>query len=159
MKAKIQAAWDIVDVERQLRVSPISALCVTGSPAPAKRHYRLVTRAAQTSRLEPTYAAGETTPTELLGAVGVDQFRQRHLAPPMHLTPQQVHSWLRWAPAVIPPLVLTVPHVRKVLWKANYTSPFRDLIEYFHVGLLEDPYLDSLVALYNLALSSIREIS
>ena len=57
MKAKIPAAWDIVDVERQLRVSPISALCVTGSPAPAKRHYRLVTRAAQTSRLEPTYAA------------------------------------------------------------------------------------------------------
>ena len=82
IKARIQADWDIVDVVRHLRASPISAWCVTGSPAPAKRHYRLVTQAALTSRLEPTYAAGENTPTELLGAVGVDQFCQWHLAPP-----------------------------------------------------------------------------
>ena len=64
MEAKIQAAWDIGDVQRQLRVSPICALCVTGSPAQAKEQYRLVTRAAETSRLESTYAAGETTPRE-----------------------------------------------------------------------------------------------
>ena len=82
MRANIQAAWDIVDVERQHRVSPVSALCVSGFPAPSKRHYRMVTQAVQTSRLEPTYTTGDTTATELWGAVGVDRFRQRHLAPP-----------------------------------------------------------------------------
>ena len=67
LKARIRAAWDIVDVEHHLRVLPISALCVSGSPTPSKRHCKWVTQAAQTSRLElePTYTAGDTTPTEL----------------------------------------------------------------------------------------------
>ena len=138
LKARIQTTWDIVDVERQLRVSPISALCVSGSPIPSKGHYKLVTQAAQTSRLEPTYTAGETTPTELLGVVGVDQFGQRHLAPLMNLSPQQVQQWLGGTPAVIRPLVITVPHFPKVIRKANRTSPFRDLLEYMHFGLLKD---------------------
>ena len=128
-------------------------LCVSGAPAPSKRHYKLVTQAPQTARLEPPYTAGEITPTELLGAVGVDQFRQRHLAPLMHLTPQQVQQWLQWTPANIPTLVITVPRIRKIIRKANRTSPFRDLLEYMHVGLLKDNHLDSLAALYNRAIT------
>ena len=85
--------------------------------------------------------------------MGGDQFRQRHLAPPMHLSPQQVQHWLQWEPAVIPLLVNTVPHIRNGIRHANRTSPFWDLMEYFHLWLLEDPQLESLVTLYNRAIT------
>jgi len=142
LKSRGQAAWGIVDVDRQLRVAPVTALCVDGAPAPSRRHYKLVTSAASTARLEPAYTAGETTPTDLLGAVAVDQFRQRHLAPPLNMTAEEVRQVLQWTPVPFPKLVVTSRKLKRVIQRARYTSPYRDLIEYCHVGMLSEEQFD-----------------
>ena len=93
LRAKMRAAWEIAEVEKALQIAPIASLCVIGAPAPSKAQYRIVRRQADSIRVEPTYVAGVTPPTALLGAIGIDRFRQRHLAPPWYMEKEHMPSF------------------------------------------------------------------
>ena len=47
------------------------------------------------------------TPTELHGLVGMDQFRQRHLAPPPRMEAEHIHYYMKWSPLTIPDIHFT----------------------------------------------------
>ena len=90
--------------------------------------------------------------------VVLDQLRQPHLKPLIHLTPSQIYRIMECESLVVPfhiPSVL-LHALRVVLFDASTTTPYRDLIQYPMVSLLNDEHLSILANFYNLLLSSYK---
>ena len=139
-------------MEKALQIAPVTSLCVTGAPAPSKKEYRIIRKQAANIQVEPTYVAGVIPPTNLLGAIGIDQFRQRHQAPPWYMEREQIRQLLQWEPIVIPPVTVTVGDIQHTLHKAPPSTPYRNLLEYKHFRMLVEEHLQDLANFYNRSL-------
>ena len=73
-KARIRGAWDLVHLERKLQISIIAAYATNEANAPRKPLYRRIFRTRPHARVEPMFVSCISTPTELHGLVGMDQF-------------------------------------------------------------------------------------
>ena len=69
--------------------------------------------------MEPTYVAGVTPPTALLGAFGIDQFRQCHLAPPWYMEKEHICRLFTWYPITMPAVTDIVSDLHHILRKAT----------------------------------------
>ena len=99
-KGRIGEAWDLVRLERKLHTAnetnaPRNPLCRT--------HFRT----GPHTRIEPMFVSGISTPTEVHGLVGMDHFRQRHLAPPLRMEAEHIQYYMNWSPLTIPHLQFT----------------------------------------------------
>ena len=137
----MRAAWEIAKVEKALQIAPVTSLCVAGAPAPSKKEYRIIRKQTANTRVEPMYVAEVIPPTNLLGAIGIDQFRQRHLAPPWYMEREQIRQLLQWRPIAIPPVTVTVGDIQHTLHKAPPSTPYQNLLEDKHFRMLEEENL------------------
>ena len=80
----VRKAWDVVGLERSFEVIPLAR--PEGVIGPSKTDYRRLMRKPFTTRVEPTYVSGWLVPPEVQAAVGLDQFRARHLRPILRCT-------------------------------------------------------------------------
>ena len=97
-------------------------------------------------------------PPHLHAGIVPDQLRQRHLWPLTHLTPAQVHRITGWKPPSTPfhiPLV-SLSALRVALSNTSRTTPYRDLIEYPMVSLLNGEHLSILANFSNRLLSGCK---
>ena len=95
-----------------------------------------------TTRIEPTYVSGRLVPPEVQAAVGLDQFRARHLRPILRCTEADLCAVIPWRVNVMPPLT---DSARRILQKARRSTPFRDLVEYCMIEWLRDDQLQWIV--------------
>ena len=112
LKTETREAWDLIDLENRIKVAPVSATHTRSSKAPKKIFYHKVFQTHLKATLEPAYVSGYAPPTEMLGLVAMDQFRQRHLSPPCHMSKQDVVRYLQWKLVEFPPLDITVSLLR-----------------------------------------------
>ena len=132
----VRQAWEVVGLEQSLVVVPLARL--GGVKGPAKSDDRRLLRKPYTARIEPTYVSGRLAPPEVQAAVGLDQFRARHLRPILRCTQEELCAVVPWRVTVMPSLVVTIDSVRHVLRKARKSTTFRDLIEYCMIEWLRD---------------------
>ena len=118
----VRQAWEVVGLERSLEDVPLAR--PRGVNGPAKSDYRRLLQNPYTARIEPTYVIGRLVPPEVQAAVGLDQFRARHLRPVLRCTQEKLCAMVPWSVGV------TVDSVKTVLRKARKSTPFHDLIEY-----------------------------
>ena len=138
-RTAMRQAWEVVGLERSLEVVPLAR--PGGVKGPAKSDYRRLLRKPYTARIEPTYVSGRLVPLEVQAAVGLDQFRARHLCPILRCSQEELCAAVPWRMAVMPPVVVTIDSVKSVLRKARKSTPFRDLIEYCMIEWLHDTEL------------------
>ena len=119
------------------------------STPPRRPLYRKFFREGQLSRIEPAFVAGISSPPELHGLIGMDQFCQRHLAPPLTLSKQDVQQYMQWPVVSVPDLIVTVPQIRGILSQTSHTSPYHDRLQYKSLCFLSDDQLNFLRTLYN----------
>ena len=133
----------MVGLERSLEVIPLAP--PGGVTGPAKSDYRRLLRKPYTARIEPTYVSGKLVPPEVHAAVGLDQFRARHLRPILRCTGEELCAIVLWRVAIMPSLVVTIDSVRVVLCKARKSTLFRDLVEYCMIEWLREEELQWVV--------------
>ena len=75
------------------------------------------------------FVSGIPTPTELHGLIGMDQFRQRHLAPPLRMEAEHIQYYMQWCPLPIPDIGFTAQMIKHTLSNASHTIPYQDLLE------------------------------
>ena len=73
-------------------------------------------------------------PPEGQAAVGLDQFQARHLRPILRGTEAELCAVIPWRIDVMPLFTVTIDSTRRILWKAQRSTPFRGLVEYCMVG-------------------------
>ena len=127
LRANGRGAWEIAQAEKALQIARITSFSFTGAPPPSKIEYRIIRKQTANIRVEPTYVAGVIPPTNLMGAIGIDQFKQRHLAPPWYMDREQIRQLLQWEPIVIPPATVTVGGIQHTLHKAPPSMDLRKL--------------------------------
>ena len=142
-KARIREAWDLVQLERKLQISIISAHTANVTNAPRKPLYRRIFRAGPQTRMEPMFVSGIPIPTELHGLVRIDQFRQRHWAPPLRMDAEHIQYYMKWSPLTIPNLQFTAQMIRYTVSNASHTTPYHDLLEYEFPRFLSDTQRNS----------------
>ena len=98
-----------------------------------------------TARIEPTYVSGRLIPPEVQAAVGLDQFRARHVRPILRCTREELCAIVLWRVATMLSLVVTIDSIRVVLRKARKSTPFRDLVEYCMIEWLREEELQWVV--------------
>ena len=76
------------------------------------------------------FVSGISTPIELHRLVGIDHFRQRHLAPPLRMEAENKQYYMQWSPLTIRDLQITAQMIRYTLSNASHTTPYQDLLEY-----------------------------
>ena len=74
-------------------------------------------------------------------AVGLDQFQAYHLRPILRCTEAEVDAVIPSRVDVVPPLAVTIDSTRRMLRKAKWSTPFRDLVEYCMIKWLHDSQL------------------
>ena len=148
-RSHIWRAWDMIHLENKIRVSLNNLGGSAGAQAPRKPLYRKIFRQPYNASLEPTYVSQHNAHADMIGLVALDQFRQRHLSPPLYMNRNDILQWVQWDPPQFPPLTLTVSFLRKVLKKFPRSTPFRNLLEARMVNFLSDSQLLHLVQLYN----------
>ena len=121
-KAHITDAWDLVQLERKLQISFIKAHAANEVNAPEKPLYRKIFRTGVQTRVEPIIFSGIPTPTELHGLVGMDQFRQRHLAPSVRIEADHIQYYMQWSPLTILNIRFTAQLIRYTLSNASHTT-------------------------------------
>ena len=148
-RSQIWRAWDMIHLENKIRVSLNNLGGSASAQAPRKPLYRKIFRQPYNASLEPTYVSQHNAHADMIGLVALDQFRQRHLSPPLYMNRNDILQWVQWDPPQFPPLTLTVSFLRKVLKKFPRSTPFRNLLEARMVNFLSDSQLLHLVQLYN----------
>ena len=136
LKTRIRDAWDVTQLERKLQISLFTTQHKTQPSAPRKPLYRKILREQRQGRIEPTFMAGVSTPTELHGLIGMDQFRQRHLTPPLSMSKPHIQQYMQWPRLCIPDFRITVSMIRYVLSQASHTTPYHDRLEYKFLSFL-----------------------
>ena len=116
-----------------------------GVTRPAKSDYRRLLRKPYTARIKPTYVSGKLVPPEVQAAVGLEQFRARHVRPILHCAGEELCTIVPWRVAIMPSLVVTIDCVRVVLRKAQKSTPFRNLVDYCMIEWLREEELQWVV--------------
>ena len=148
LKQKLREAWDSVNIERLLQISPIMPQSQASKDAPQCPLYRRIFRNTQTIRIEPTYVSGVSPSVEFFGVIDMDQFRQRHLSPPFYMHRSDIQKYLSWQPINLPHFELNGRILRSVLLDSPDSMPFHDHLEYRFLRILTDEHLGRLAQLY-----------
>ena len=114
-QARIRGAWDLVQLERKLQISIINAHAANEANAPRKPLYGRIFRTGVQTTIEPMFVSGIPTPTELHGLVGMDHFRQRHLAPPLRMEAEHIQYYMQWSPLTMPDIKFRAQMIRCTL--------------------------------------------
>ena len=145
IKAKKHASG----LERKLQMSLIHVHAANEANAPRKPLYRRIFRTGAQTRVEPMFVPGIPTPTELHGLIGMDHFRQRHLAPPLRMEAKHTQYYMQWSPLTVPDIRFTTQMIKHTLSNASHTTPCQDLLEYEFLCFLSDKQLERLSQIYN----------
>ena len=148
-KARIRLPWDLAQLERKLQISIVTAHTANEANAPRKPLYQRIFRTGPQTRVEPMFVSGIPTPIELHGLVGMDQFRQRRLAPPLCMEAEHIQYYMKWSPLTIPDIQFTAQMMRYTLSNASHTPPYQDLLEYKFLCFLSDTPLERLAQIYD----------
>ena len=148
-KARIREAWDLVQLERKLQISLTHVHAANEANAPRKPLYRRIFRTGAQTGVEPMFVSGIPTPTELHGLIGMDQFRQRHLAPSLRMEAEHIQYYMQWSPLPVPDIGFTTQMIKHTLSNASHTTPYQDLLEYKFLRFLSDKQLERLAQIYN----------
>ena len=107
-KARVTEAWDLVLLERKLHISIITAHTTNETNAPRKPLYQRIFRTRPQTRIEAMFVSGIPKPADVHGLVGLDQFRHRHLAPPLRVEAEHIRYYMKRSRLTIPDLQFTV---------------------------------------------------
>ena len=117
--------------------------------APRQPTYPRIFRTGVQTRVEPIVVLDIPTPTELHGLIGMDQFRRRHLAPPLRMEAEHIQYYKQWSPLTIPDIRFTAEMIRYTLSNASHTTPYQDLLEDKILRFLSHEQLERLAQIYN----------
>ena len=96
LKTEMREAWYLLDLENRIKVALILVSHTKSTKAPQTAFYRKIFKNSVKEKLEPTYVSGYAPPTDMLGLVSMDQFRQRHPSPPCYMQKQDIARYLNW---------------------------------------------------------------
>ena len=119
-RAHITEAWELVQLERNLQNSIINVHTANEANAPRKPLYRRIFRTGVQTRVEPMFVSGIPAPTELHGLIGMDQFRHKHLAPPLRMEAEHIQYYMQWSPLTIPDIRFTAQMIKPTLSNASH---------------------------------------